>query len=73
MDDVILHGMDSLNDITNVLSVQRDFQLQGIFHGPYRGQGMNSGADTADALDEDPCVAGITALKNDFNAAPHLA
>ena len=73
MHHVIMHGVGGDDQVADVLGVKGHFHLEGVLHGPDRGEGVDRGADAADALGEGGGVPGVAALEDDLDAAPHLA
>src|SRR3954447_1946600 len=73
MDDVIVQAVRGEHQVADVLRVERDLQVEGVLHGAHRGDGVDGGADAADALGEQPRLARVTPLQDDLDAAPHLA
>ena len=55
------------------LGVERDFESECIFYCADGSQSVNSGADTTDTLHKKPGISGITAFKDVFKSAIHLA
>src|SRR4051794_4535998 len=73
MDHMILHVLDTDDDIADQLGIGGHLDVQGIFHRPDRGDGMDGRTDPAEALGEVPGVAGITPLQDRLNAPEHGA
>ncbi len=73
MDDVIVQRVRNQNQIADVLRVQRNLQLQRVFHRSNAGHRVNRSADSAKALGKEPCIPRIAATQNLFDAAPHGA
>jgi hypothetical protein len=73
VDDVILHVLDSLNDISQNSSVIRDPDSQRIFNCSHGADGMNRCSDPSYPLRESPRFAGIAALKDELDASKHGA
>ncbi len=73
VDDVILHHLGEEHDVANDFGVLGDLDAESIFDAAHRGQGVNGGADAADAFAEGPGVARVAALEDDLQAAPHGA
>ena len=65
--------MGGEDQIADVLGVEGHLHLEGVLHRPHRGQGVDRGADAADALGEGGSIPGVAALEDDLDAAPHLA
>ena len=72
MDNMILHRVLRHDNIAHVLGVQRNLHLESVLHRADGGDGVNGGADTAEALGIDPGILGGTPLEDGFNTAPHL-
>jgi len=73
VDDVILHHLGEEHDIANDFGVFGNLDAEGIFDAAHGGERVDGGADAADAFAESPGVAGIAALEDDLQAAPHGA
>src|SRR5208283_711925 len=73
MNDVIVQGVPDENQVTNVLRVCRNFELERIFYSTHRGHGMDRGANPTESLRKDPAFPGIAPLQNRLNSAPHGA
>jgi hypothetical protein len=65
--------MRNQDEIADVLGVERNFELQGVFHRAHAGHGVHRGAHAAEALGEEPGVAWVAAAENVLDAAPHGA
>ena len=68
MNHVILHILDAHDQVANQAGIVGDLYVQGIFHGPDAGHGVNRGADTTEALGEMMCITGIATLENRLDA-----
>ena len=73
MGHVVLNEQHSVHQVTDDVGVGRDLDADSTFHSADSSQSVNAGADAADTFREGPGVAGIAALQNHFNAAPHPA
>ena len=70
---VVLHVERRIHQVADDVGVLRDLDADGVFDRTDGRESVNAGADAADAFDERPGVAGVTALQNDLEAAPHGA
>ena len=59
--DVIVQRMRDQNQVADILRIQRDLQVQRVFHRTHAGHGMHRGAHAAEALGEEPGIARIAA------------
>lgn len=64
MDDVFLNMLRTRNNIANEPGIFWHRNPQRIFHGTHRRQGMHRGADTADSLGPDPCLARVASAQD---------
>ncbi len=71
MHDMVKYSVGSHHQVADILSIQGNFQIQCVLDRPDRGNSMNGSSDPANSLGKDPGIPGITALQDDFNAAPH--
>jgi hypothetical protein len=62
VDDVVAERVPYQDKIADELSVERDFELEGVLDGADRGDGVYRRADAAEALGEEPAVARVAAL-----------
>ena len=73
MNNVIKYAVSSHNQVTDILCIQGNLQVQCVLDRPDRGNGMNGRSDPAYPLGKNPGISGIAALENNFDAAPHLS
>ena len=73
VDDVIVQGVSDQDQVADVLRVERDLEPDRVLHRAHRGDGVDGGADAADALGEQPGLARVAPLQDELDAAPHLA
>ncbi|MNF76765.1 hypothetical protein D3C84_588910 [compost metagenome] len=73
VDYVIVDVVGRDDEVADELCVDRHLGADGILHRPHRGDGVDRGADPADALHYHPGVARIVALEDLLHAAPHGA
>jgi hypothetical protein len=71
MDDVILHVLRRYDQIAEQPCVRRGHGADSPFDCADRGDGVNRGADAADALGEGPGVARIAPAQDQLDAAKH--
>ena len=72
MNQVILNGVLGDHDVAHQLRVDRHFDFERVFDRANRTDGVDGGANPAEALRKGPSILGIAPLENDFDAAPHL-
>src|SRR5208282_4962705 len=73
MHDVIVQCVPDENQVADVLRVCRNLELERIFNGAHRGDGVDRGANSAEALRKNPAFAGIASEQNRLDSAPHGA
>ena len=73
VNDAVMHRVRQDDQVADVLRIEWNFHLQGVFHGTHRSDGVHRGADPADALRDGPGVARIASQQDQFHPAPHLA
>ena len=73
VNDMVLNVERGIQDVADQIGVLRDLDADCILNGANGGKRVNTRTDAADAFNERPGVAGIAALQNDFEAAPHRA
>src|SRR5208282_6569066 len=73
MDDVILHHLGEEEHVADDLGVLGDLDAEGILDCTHGSQGVDGGADAADAFAEGPGVTWVAALEDNLEAAPHGA
>jgi len=73
VDHMILHILDSNDDISDMFGIGRDLDIERILHGPDRGDGVHRCADTTEALGEVPGITGVAPLQYFLDAAEHGA
>ena len=67
----IVEAVGRQDQITNVLRVDRHLEIESVLYGAHRGDPMDRGANTTDALSEKPGITRIAILENDLDAAHH--
>jgi len=70
--DVIVHGVRGQDQVTDVLGVQRDFQLQRVLDGADGRNRVHGRAHPAKPLGEQPGISRVPSLQDDLDAPPHL-
>src|ERR1022692_4838798 len=70
---MIAKRMVDENEITDILRIGWNLQLQGIFYCADAGNGMNRGANAANSLGEEPGFRCVSALKDLLKSPPHCA
>ena len=68
VDDVILHVLDTFEQVAHDPGVVGDNDPQGILNCTHGSDGMYGRADAADALGERPCIPRVAALQHEFHA-----
>ena len=71
VDDVVLHHLRARDEVAHDAGVFGNVDLQSILDGANAGDGVDHGADAADALRPDPGLARIAALQDHLDAAEH--
>jgi hypothetical protein len=65
-----LHAHEQVSQDTGIGG---NFDLDGIFDCPHRGQSMRVRSDTAGTLHEMMCIPRVASLENEFDAPEHLS
>ncbi|MNH79138.1 hypothetical protein D3C73_314560 [compost metagenome] len=73
VDYVIVDVVGRDDEVADELGIDRHLGADGVFHCPHRSDGMNGGADPADALHYHPSIARVVALDDLLHPAPHGA
>ena len=73
VDDVVVQTVGAEDEVADVLRVHRDLETDRVLDRAHRSDGVDGGADAADALGEEPRLARVTSLENELDAAEHLA
>ncbi len=62
----------TVQKVSDQAGILWNFDADGIFNCPHRGQSMCVSSDAAGALDKMVGIAGIASLKDKFNPSEHL-
>jgi hypothetical protein len=72
MNEVIPDGVLRDHEVAHQLRIDQHFDFEGVFDRTNGADGVDGGADRAEALRKSPSILGIAPLENDFDAASHL-
>jgi hypothetical protein len=73
MDDVIMLELSTHEKVSNDTCIFWNFNANGIFDCPHRGQSMGVRSDPARALHEMMCIPRIASQQDYLYAPKHLA
>jgi hypothetical protein len=73
VDDVILHVLDSFDDVAQDPSIIRDLDSQSIFNCSHGADGVNRRSDPSYTLRNRPRFAGVAPFQDQLDASKHSA
>ena len=73
MNQMVMLALGAVEQITDNTCILGDFDANGIFDCPHRGQIMGVRSDPAGSLDEQRGVTRIPSLQDHFDPPEHLA
>jgi hypothetical protein len=71
VDDVIVKRVSDEDQVPDVLRVHRNLEIEGVLNRAHGREGMHGGADSAEPLGEEPCLARIAAEQDLFDSSEH--
>ena len=72
MDQMVMLELRAVKQVSNNARIFGDGNLDSVFNGSYRRQGMCVSTDPAGSLNKMVGIPGIPALKNEFDTSEHL-